>query len=153
MPADLAFGWESCEAVFADPRFRDLIGEQWTELSHLPDEPLDLDFPRAFQMERAGAYRLWIARRNDRMVGFIQWQIICPLGYRNTKWAIDAGWYFEAAERDIFAALGMWRGAVDALKTEGVGVVRGHDNHKRPLGVFFKRLGMAAISTVYQKGL
>ncbi len=152
MTGEVSFGWESAEAVAADPRFRDLIERQWRELSFLPDPPQP-DYRRAFEMERAGSYRLWVGRESGEMVGFIQWQVVPPLGYRDTLWAFDCGHWLEPVENAIWTWVSMWRSAEAALRKRGVRVMRGHDNTKRPMAVAFKRLGFTPVATSYQKVL
>lgn len=150
MPGEIVFGWDTLEIVAADPRFRDLIERQWKELAQVDGYPCP-DYKRGFAMEKAGHWKLWTGRQDDRLVGFIQWQILPPLGYRGMLWAFDCGHYIDPEIRDIFVALRMWREAEPALKALGVSMIRGHDNHRHPLGPFFKRLGYESVSTAYQK--
>lgn len=148
---DPAFGWESLESVAADPHWRSLIEQQWRDLANIPDYP-EPDYRQGFHWEKAGSYRIWTARQ-DQLVGFIQWQIIPPLGYRNRLWAFDCGHYVDPRSCDIWVWLAMWRSAEEALRALGVSVVRGHDNHKRPLKAAFRRLGYGPVSTYYQRVL
>jgi hypothetical protein len=104
-------------------------------------------------MEDARILKVWTAHLGRDLAGFIQFQFLSPLGYPQSKWAVDVGWYFAPEKRNAWRALQMWRTAEDALRALGVEIVRAHDNQKRPLPALFKRLGFEPVSTMYQREL
>lgn len=152
--ASLKFGWEPCATIFAEPNLGDLIREYWEELSPFKDRmPLAPDFQRMITMEKAGVFRVWVARsENGLLIGFIGFNVTPHLSYRTTLFAYDAGHYLTPAYRDKgWTGVKMWRTALVGLKKLGVKVVISHDNSLRPLTVFFKRLGFVPMSTTYWK--
>lgn len=147
------FAWESLSVIFREPNWRSLIADQWVELSHLPDVEPEFDFAAMYELEKAGHYRTWVARKEGLMIGFIQWMFHKPFAYRGQLWALDCGHYIDCEHRDVHTAIAMWRGAEAALRAIGVTAIRAHDNEKRPLDPFFKRLGYEKVSSMYQRML
>ncbi len=147
-----SFGWSPLSEIFREPNWRDLILDQWIELSPLPDEP-NIDFDAMYAAEAAGVFRVWVVRNDGLMIGFIQWMFHRPFAYKGQLWAMDRGYYVDCLFRDTATAIAMWRTAEAALREMGVSVILGHDNEKRPLGPFFKRLGYDRISSMYLKRL
>jgi hypothetical protein len=94
-----------------------------------------------------------VARDDGLMIGFIQWMFMRPFAYRGQLWAMDRGHYTDSLYRDIAGAIDMWRSAEVALREMGVDRVMGHDNVKRPLDPFFKRLGYEKMGSMFQKRL
>ena len=70
MPDKLNCGWERLEFLLKEPGIRDLITEYFEELSPFTDIPLDIDWGRLLDQERAGIYRIWTARVNNTLAGF-----------------------------------------------------------------------------------
>lgn len=150
---EVEFGWQPLEDAIAEPGLRELVLSQWAELSHLPDIPLSPNFALMAQLEKSGHFKVWSAHNDGLLVGFIQFQIFDPLGYTGVTFACDCGWYLDPECKSPWIAGRMWREAESALKDLGVRVLRAHDNEKRPLTAFFRRLGYAPVATQYQKAL
>ena len=105
-------------------------------------------------MEKAGGWRIWTARRDGELIGFIQWCFFSPLGFTGVAFAADQGWYFSPDERNgPWQALTMWREAETALRALGVEIMQSHENTLLPLKSFFRRLGMTPIAVVHQKDI
>jgi hypothetical protein len=147
-----SFGWSPLSEIFREPNWRDLILDQWLELSHFDVEP-DIDFEAMYALEEAGHYRTWVARNDGLMIGFIQWMFMRPFAYRGQLWAMDRGHYIDCLFRDTATAIDMWRSAEVALREMGVDRVMGHDNVKRPLDTLFKRLGYEKMGSMFQRRL
>ena len=146
-------GWTSFNTLLADSAFMELLETQWGELTHLPDRPPSPDWDRVLEHERLGLLKVWTARINGDIRGFIAWNFIYPLGYPASLWAVDGGWYFDPKRRNAWKALRMWQSSEIALRAMGVEIMRAHDNIKRPLGPFFKRLGFHPVAVNYLKEL
>lgn len=139
--------------IFREPNWRDLILDQWIELSPLPDLEPDIDFEAMFAAEAAGYFRVWVARSDGLMIGFIQWMLHRPFAYKGQLWAMDRGYYLDCLSRDTGTAIAMWRTAEAALREMGISVILGHDNVNRPLDPFFKRIGYQKMGSMYLKRL
>lgn len=145
--------WVPVKTLLLDSDLPNLIEQQWRELTHTPDQPPMPDWERAVEMNEAGVLRVWCAYLGRRLIGFIQFHFMNPLGSPHNKWAIDVGWYLTPEKRTGWRALQMWRTAEVALRALGIEIVRAHDNTKRPLPALFKRLGYVPVSIQYQKDL
>lgn len=150
----LTFAWESVVDLFEEPNARELVLAQYEELDGLKDKiPLDPDFARMRQLEQAGLYKIWAARRDGLLVGFIEFTITTTLHHRTTKVAMDGGYFLHPAFCDIWTLGKMWRSAEAELRDMGCMLVMSHDNPSRPLPAFFKRLGYQPAGALYVKVL
>ena len=148
----LAFAWESVVDLFAEPNARELVLAQYDEFGGLKGEvPLDPDFPRMRELEKLGAYKIWAARLDGLLVGFIEFTIATTMHHRSTLYACDGGHFVHPSNCDIWTLSKMWRSAEAALLDLGVKVVMAHDNPHRPLPAFFRRLGYRAGGSLFYK--
>lgn len=147
----LSFGWESIEALLAEPNIRELIVDYWSELSPVPHLKLDIDWPRLLEWERQFIYRVWAARVNGTLAGFASFQIAPHVMHKSTLFAVDYGHFLAPAFRDTSSMVGarMWRSAKVALKEAGVEVGFLHDNALRPLSPFFLAIGARPFSAMW----
>jgi len=146
-----AFGWEPLETILAEPNIRELLTSYWAELSPVKHLPLDVDWPRLLEWERQFVYRVWVARVNGTMAGFISFIVQPHYLHKNTMFAVDYGHYLAPAFRDTGEMVGarMWRSAKAALIEGGVEVCFLHDNARRPLSPFFLALGARPFSAMW----
>ena len=151
----MIFAWEPVAELLKEANLRDLIADYWEELSpHKERLQLAVDYEKMIAWEQAGIYRVWAARAEGALAGFIGFQIVPHLNYRHTLFAFDMGHYLSPAYRGKgWAGIKMWATACEALKTLGVKVVIAHDNSVRPLDSFFGRLGFEPRSTLFWKKL
>jgi len=147
----IACSWENLETILAEPNIRELLVGYWEELSPVKHLPLDPDWARLLDWERQFLYRVWVARVDGTMAGFITWLIQPHFLHRNTLFGVDQGHYLAPAFRDTSSMVGMrmWRSAKRALKELGVEVVFTHDNALRPLSPFFLAIGARPFSAMW----
>lgn len=147
----LVFGWEELGTLLKDPNLRDLITGYWEELSPIKHIPLDIDWPLLLDWNAKGIYRIWTARVNGTLAGFVSFFISPHIFYRNILFAVDRGHFLSPAFRDTNARLGwrLWSTATAALKQMDIKVAMLHDNAKRPLMPFFLALGAEPLSTMW----
>ncbi len=149
-PDKLNCGWERLEFLLKEPGIRDLITEYFEELSPFTDIPLDIDWGRLLDQERAGIYRIWTARVNNTLAGFAAFYVQTHMYFRTRVIAVDAGHYLSSEFRNN-GRIGykMWKSAMVALKEEGAMAIMAHDNACRPLMPFFLSLGLEPLSTMW----
>jgi len=147
----VTFGWEPLETILAEPNIRDLLTSYWEELSPVKHLPLDVDWPRLLDWERQFIYRVFVARVNGTLAGFISFIVQPHFLHRNTLFAVDQGHYLAPAFRDTGEMVGirMWRAAKAALIEEGVEVAFLHDNALRPLSPFLLAIGARPFSAMW----
>ena len=148
--ARLSFSWEPLETVLAEPNLREVLVAYWQELSPVKHLPLDVDWPTIFAWERQFIFRVWVARVDGTMAGFITWLIQPHFLHRNTMFAIDHGHYLAPAFRNEgMVGMRMWRSTKVALKESGCEFAFVHDNALRPLSPFFLALGARPFSAMW----
>lgn len=146
-----SFGWESLETILAEPNVRELLTSYWRELSPVKHLPLDIDWPRLLEWERQFLFRVWVARVDGTLAGFITFLVQTHFLMKTTLVAVDHGHYLAPAFRNSNARVGwrMWSSAKAALIEQGVKVIYAHDNARRPLMPFFLALGFEPLSTMW----
>lgn len=153
--ADVSFGWEPVDQLLKEAGTQDIIKAMWEELGPLKEGvPLDVDYARKSALEKGGAYRVWVARKDGVIAGFIEFQLVNHLNYKSTLFAFDQGHYLSPAYRGKdWAGIKMWESACDALRQLGVKVVIAHDNAVLPLNAFFARMGFSLRGALFAKVL
>ncbi len=147
----IAFGWESLEVILREPNIRELLISYWNELSPVKHLPLDPDWPRLLAWEREFIYRVFVARVDGTMAGFISFVVQPHFLHRTTLFAVDHGHYLAPAFRNTSSMIGvrMWRSAKKALIEIGVEVCFLHDNGLRPLSPFLLAIGARPFSAMW----
>lgn len=145
------FSWEKLEVLLSEPNCRELITDYWTELWFYKEIPVDVDWPRLLHFEREGIFKVWAARVDGTLAGFVSFYIQPYVLAKTTILALDGGHYLSPVFRDRRDRLGyrMWKTAMAALKAEGVKIIMAHDNALRPLMPFFLSLGMEPRSIMF----
>ena len=151
MTERVRFGWESIEKLLAEPNLRELLTSYWEELSPVKHLGLDIDWPRIIAWERQFLFRVWAARVDGTLAGFITFFVAPHFLHKSTLFALDYGHYLAPAFRDTEHRVGarMWWTAKAALKELGVEVAFLHDNALRPLSPFFLALGARPFSAMW----
>jgi hypothetical protein len=152
----IRYGWEKLAVVLAEPNAVEMIRAYAGELSPLRNAmPLDPDWDRLQQLEAAGVYRIWAARADATLAGFLSFFVQTHHNYRSTLLAIDAGHYLAPAFRDMQARLGfrMWRTVEPPLRNFGVKVIVAHDNAIHPLMPLMLALDYEPRGTLFYKEL
>ena len=143
----LVFGWEPVARLLEEPNLDEMLRAHWEELSaHKEEMPLDVDYQRLVDYDDQGIYRVWTARDDDTLVGYIAFYVYVPPHHRRTLIAVDDGYYLDPAHRRGWTGVRMWRSALDALAQLGViGVIGHHKLHfqkrRGGIGAIFRRLG------------
>ena len=147
----LSFGWEKLEVLLSEPNVRDTILGYWEELSPIKGLPLDINWPQLFEWERRFIYRVWAARVNGTLAGFITFLVQPHVFHQHTLFAVDYGHFLAPEFRDTASMVGarMWRAARAGLKEAGVEISFLHDNAKRPLSPFFLGIGARPFSAMW----
>ncbi len=151
MPDKLSFGWERLELILREPNIRDLLTSYLQELSPIKGLKLDIDWAHFLQQEQLGVYRVWTARVNGTLAGFVSFYVKTHPYFRTVLFAVDGGHYLAPAFRDTSSMVGirMWRSVKAALIEEGVQLAFLHDNALRPLSPFLLAIGARPFSAMW----
>lgn len=151
----LKFQWETFSAIAEE--MLPLLRRRETP-AHWPLEP---DWDRWFEYERVGMLKIWTARSETALVGYV----VCLVakGLNSVNVTLGLGYLFWLAPewRHGFVGLQFLRSAERALAELGVQVLRFNtddiyepDPHGRSrVGMLFRRAGYRAVETVYEKVL
>ena len=155
----LTFGWEPVARLIEEPNLAELVRAHWEELSaHKEEMPLDPDWNRFVEYNEAGFYRVWTARADKTLVGYISFYTFCPPHHCRTMIAVDDGYYLDPAYRAGWNGIEMWRTALDALAEIGVIGCIGHSKlhfqaERGGIGALFRRLGFHPTDELWWKTL
>lgn len=149
------YGWEKLKDILAEPNLRDLLTAYYEELWPLKSKvAIDPDWPEMLRREEAGIFKVWTARVDGTLAGFVSFSIFPHLMTRQALWAFDCGHFLHPAYRDKGrVGYQMWRSVEGPLRDLGVQVICAHDNVKRSLLPFFMALKYEPRATTFMKSL
>lgn len=109
------FGWEKLDDLLADGA-EELVCRHWKEIALDQDAvPLDLDWPAMRRDEAAGTLKVFSARLDGEILGYITFKMYHPDRYRSTLYCNADVFYFTPHERGKGHGMAMFRAAKDAL--------------------------------------
>lgn len=80
----LSFAWENLAGLL-DDGVADIARAHWREIGlHQEEVPLDVDWGQLLREEDSGRYRVFVARRDGRIVGYAPFMLFWPSRYQNT---------------------------------------------------------------------
>lgn len=115
----LTLDWEPLQQLL-DDGVEDLMLAHWEEVAVDKDIiPFAPDWPRCFQLERAGV--LWSAalRRDGQLIGYNAFHVLPHIHYRHSIHAVNDVVYLDPDERGM-AGVRLIRGTEKLLKELGV---------------------------------
>ena len=148
------FEWMPLKALLTEPNFRDIANAYYDELWGDTGIICAPDWEKRQAMEDAFCYRIWTARVDGTVAGFIEFQIGPTVNAKDTLFAIDMGHFVSPPFRGK-GVIGyrMLRTAERALEEMGVKAILMHDNLRHPLMPHFLSLGFRPIGTLFHKVL
>lgn len=129
-----------------------LLLKHWAEISSNPDIALDVDVDAYRQSENAGMLRIYTARDEGVMVGYVAVLVHRGLHYRQSLQATQDVFYVDPAHRGRMLGFRLLRFMEDQLKAERVQIIYQHVKIKHPaLGALLERIGYTATETIYSR--
>jgi hypothetical protein len=108
------------------------------------------DVSKMRALNALGVLRIFVARRDGRLVGYFTWQIMPDLESRDLLIAMQGAWYAELGESRV--GFRLFEFSIAALKALGVQMIFPHHRTQgrgAELGQFFKRWGAKHIQDTY----
>lgn len=154
-------GSQTAAATYAREQFNDCFDEalpllhtHWLEISHDLDIPLDPDVDRYSELDQEGKIRIYTARVNGVLVGYVVFFLVINLHYRSSFQAHADLVYVDPARRNSTIGLRLLKFAEAELRDENVQLADHHVKLAHPaLGVILERMGYEPVETIYRKRL
>lgn len=138
-----------------------LLREHYVEVAHFKQIPLDPDFGRYDELEKAGILRVFTARRPCHiarqaghigpLIGYAIFIVNRNLHYRRSLQALQDVLFFTSDSRAGLAGFRFIKWCDKQLKAEGVEAVYHHVKLARDFGPVLERLGYEKVESVYAR--
>jgi GNAT superfamily N-acetyltransferase len=127
-----------------------LMAAHWAEVAPYRDIALDVDWPLYDAIERAGALRVYTARREGVILGYASFIVRPHLHYRQHVYATCDALYLLPEERGHTLAARLIGYAAESLKGEGTRVMSVAVPESQPRAArFLEGLGWHPLETSY----
>jgi len=155
----ITYQWEPLRVLLREPNVNDLLLEHWHELGvHKAEMPLDPDYDLMLNAEDAGLFKVWTARDDSLLIGYVAFWIRPHVHYKSVQTAIEDLFLLTASHRKGLTGYKLWKSALEALKEHGVKRVVTHSKvhfaeERGGLARFFQRLGFIQMDQLYSRML
>lgn len=113
----------------------------------------DMDWDSYENLERLGFLKIFTARDNDTLIGYL-WVLITPnIHSKGSVFACDDGFFVAKAYRGKSVAKDLIRFTETCLKDDGLKMFHIVGTTEKPIDALMKRMGYTAIETKFQKVL
>jgi hypothetical protein len=156
MGAGVTYQWEPFSACVREAL--PLLYRHRDEIEDARFGPLDPDYDVIFTWERLGAFRVFTAREEGVLVGYIAWLVFPHPFFRTKLTARTQVFWLDPAHRSGWTGYRLFKNCLSGLKELGV---QNADFLSRPffeaarggLALIFSRLGAQLDETGYRKWL
>jgi len=143
---------ESFEEAYPDAM--PLLMLHWKEISSNLDIALDVNVEAYRTSEANNLLRIYTARDNGVMLGYVAVFVHKGLHYQQSLQATQDVFYVDPRHRGKMLGLRLIKFVENQLKEEGVQVLCQHVKIKHPaLGYLLERSGYTAVEKIYQRRL
>ena len=131
-----------------------LLEKHWAEISSNLDIALDVNVEAYRLSEKSNLLRIYTARDEGVMVGYVAIFVHKGLHYQQSLQATQDVFYVDPEHRGKMMGLRLIKFVEDNLRKEGVQVICQHVKIKHPaLGRLLERSGYTAVERIYQRRL
>lgn len=146
----VTFGWESLNSLLSDG-VATLVREHWKEIALDQEKvPLAIDWRAMLEEEKIGRFRVFSARRNGELIGYVAFKSFRPERYSTTLYINDDVFWLAPEERKGLTGYRMLKAAIAALPRpcklqfkEKIGFQDGR------VGTLLERLGLQPVEMLY----
>ena len=143
---------ESFEEAYKDAA--PLLIKHWAEISSNLDIALDVNVEAYVLSEANNLLRIYTARDEGVMLGYVALFIHRGLHYQQSVQATQDVFYVDPDHRGKMLGIRLIRFMEDQLRKEGVQIIHQHVKLKHPaLGRLLERSGYTAVEKIYQRRL
>jgi len=146
----LTFGWDSADRFLSDDGL-ELAQRHYDEIAHdKADVPLEIDIDDYLKREKDGTFRIFAARRDGRLVGYVFFDLFWPSRYRTTLHVKEHIFWLAPEERKGMTGYRLLKAAFSALpKPCKLQVHEKLSFEGGRVGKLVERLGLKPIDVVY----
>jgi GNAT superfamily N-acetyltransferase len=153
------FGWEPVDTLIAEPNAADLLREHYEALGvHKEKLKLDVAWGALSAAEAEGRFRVWTARDDGLLAGYLGLWIIRHGHFQETLMAVEDSFLLSAPYRKGWTGIRMLKEVIAALREMGVGLLIIHEKvhfvaARGGLGKLYRRLGFYHSDNLWSKVL
>lgn len=136
----------------AYPDAKPLLEKHWAEISSNLDIALDVNVEAYEASEKGDMLRVYTAREDGVMVGYVALFVHKGLHYQQSIQATQDVFYVDPDHRGKMLGVRLIKYVEGQLKGEGVQIITQHVKLKHPaLGMLLERSGYTAVEKLFQK--
>ena len=150
-PPRITLARERASTVLDD--IKPLLIAHYREIAHFQDIPLDPDYTRYLEMDLKGLLRIYTVRDHELLVGYALYFVMPALHYRGSLQAFQDILFIHPDYRKGRSGMALLKFSHEALKSDGVQVVRQHVKAAHNFGPLLERLGYELEDLIYTKRL
>lgn len=129
-----------------------LIEMHWEDIALNKDRiKLNPDWERYHALEEAGAFKIFTARSDDKLVGYFAVLVDYNPHYKDHLFAVNDVIYLHPDYRKGLVGLKLIKFAEECLKEDGVSVLTINTKVHKPFDKLLSRLGFGLAERVYSK--
>lgn len=132
---------------------RPLLERHWREIAHYQDIALDPDVDGYLTIENAGCLRVFTARLDGALIGYVAFFVRPSMHSRTSPQALQDVLFLDPAHRHGRTGIGLIKFCDDELRDEGVHVAYQSVSARKDFGPVLARLGYQPIETTYARRL
>ena len=118
-----------------------LLEAHYTEISHFKDIPLKADWEKYFILEDTGLLKVFIARYNKKIIGYVAYTIGINMHYSDVIQAIQDVLFVSPDNRGKMAGIKLLKESEKELKKLNVKLIVQHVKLAHDFSPMLKRLG------------
>jgi len=128
-----------------------LLHAHYKEIAHYQDIELSPDFSKYKQLYDAGVLRVYTARKEKELIGYVIFFFNYSLHYQKSLQAVQDVLFIHPEHRGVGTRLIKW--ADEQLRAEGAQVVYHHVKKEHNFGALLERFGYKCVDLIYARRL
>jgi len=144
------------EEIFDDNLINEmlpLLVKHKDEICLYEDFDLDPDWGAYKRLQELGMFKIFTARNEDKLIGYVAFAIHHNLHYRARKHAVQDVLYLDPTHRGRMMGVKLIKFADDVLRDNGVHLVSQHVKIKHDFSPLLEYIGYEQVEKIYERRL